>query len=506
MALTINTQPDDFFCNSALFNVTTSLTEGASFQNLRIKAELYYDGVIIATKVLRKGVSDFDFSEILRSLCQPYRPDLDSSLYYDLPGDPAGANLITSWSSAIYPFDAFTASGANITAMTESGSAFAQAQSNTFSITAGKYYVLRVPAQTIDSGTPVNITFDQDPTVITHHKKTVGRDSVSIYLFCSTRTSATARLFLTNASGNNTDYSDMDIELFELPSEPRMGALFGVEFTEQYENASDVTTEGGSAASRQFYFFDLEGTIDDYICDSSTKRLLVNYPEDPAGQDALYFFNHNAGNDWAEVQINFLSYLPNLQGDYYTYTGFRSIGGSGGSGTGASDSKNYFGYGAFILNKNNTDINSAINEIYVTLANYDTSVAASAYHFIRRVNKPVCPEMIRLEWTNRQGGIAQFTFSGGIEEIRKVERTSYRNSSNKNRTARTLKFTEKRLETDYQVKEILALVSEIIESKTVYKYDTVDGVETRTEVFVVSDSMRVQRDKDQLVGEITIEE
>lgn len=67
MAIVVNTVPAAI-SNSASFNVTTSLTEGAGYVNLRIRAEVTSGGVIVATSEKPKGLPDFNFFDILKSL------------------------------------------------------------------------------------------------------------------------------------------------------------------------------------------------------------------------------------------------------------------------------------------------------------------------------------------------------------------------------------------------------------------------------------------------------
>ena len=69
MALTISTHPEDQITNAPDFTVTTSLTEGASYQNLRIRATIYIGGESEAVAVLEqpKNLDDWDFLDLLRS-------------------------------------------------------------------------------------------------------------------------------------------------------------------------------------------------------------------------------------------------------------------------------------------------------------------------------------------------------------------------------------------------------------------------------------------------------
>jgi hypothetical protein len=67
MAITINTYPATM-SNSGAYNVTTDLVEDSTHVNLRIRTDLYVASVIVATAEKPKGIPDFDFYDILRSL------------------------------------------------------------------------------------------------------------------------------------------------------------------------------------------------------------------------------------------------------------------------------------------------------------------------------------------------------------------------------------------------------------------------------------------------------
>lgn len=67
MALTIVSYPNNID-NSGVFNVTTDLVEDATHVNLRVRAEIYHEGIVKAVVEKPKGLADFDFSDILKSL------------------------------------------------------------------------------------------------------------------------------------------------------------------------------------------------------------------------------------------------------------------------------------------------------------------------------------------------------------------------------------------------------------------------------------------------------
>ena len=86
MSLTLNTYPDNIDC-SAAFNITTSLSADADHVNLRVRADITVSAVVVATVEKPKGLADFDFFDILKSLVPGLSFARDSGSYYVASGD-----------------------------------------------------------------------------------------------------------------------------------------------------------------------------------------------------------------------------------------------------------------------------------------------------------------------------------------------------------------------------------------------------------------------------------
>src|SRR5437763_958180 len=67
MSLTVSSHPYNID-NSAAFTVDTDLIEDSTHVNLRIRAEIYQAGEIRAVLDKPKGLTNFDFADILKSL------------------------------------------------------------------------------------------------------------------------------------------------------------------------------------------------------------------------------------------------------------------------------------------------------------------------------------------------------------------------------------------------------------------------------------------------------
>jgi hypothetical protein len=85
MALTLNSSPAAI-SNSGAYNVTTSLTEDATHVNLRVRADITVDAVVVATVEKPKGLADFNFFNILKSLVPGISFARDSGDLYKVSG------------------------------------------------------------------------------------------------------------------------------------------------------------------------------------------------------------------------------------------------------------------------------------------------------------------------------------------------------------------------------------------------------------------------------------
>jgi hypothetical protein len=153
MALTINTHPDEVITNAPEFDVSTSLTEGASYQNLRIRATIYIGGESEAQAVLEqpKGMDDWDFFEVLKAFCGKCNEAVGGTAGYTKP--TFGSELLTGWTNVLSGFETFTTSGREITSAIDSNASGGLAGSNDLgAISVGEIYVVAIGTDYVDSG------------------------------------------------------------------------------------------------------------------------------------------------------------------------------------------------------------------------------------------------------------------------------------------------------------------------------------------------------------------
>ncbi|TSA56910.1 hypothetical protein D4R42_02625 [bacterium] len=85
MSLTLNIYPENID-NSGLFNIVTSLSEDADHVNLRVRADITVSAVVVATSEKPKGLSDFDFFDILKANVTGLSIARDSGDLYKVSG------------------------------------------------------------------------------------------------------------------------------------------------------------------------------------------------------------------------------------------------------------------------------------------------------------------------------------------------------------------------------------------------------------------------------------
>jgi hypothetical protein len=99
MSLNISTYPAKTVVNAPEFKVTTSLVEGASYNNLRVRATVYLGGKDAPVAVLEqpKGLTDWDFSDLLKTFIGRMNVAVGGS---DLHVQPTlSAELLTGWTA-----------------------------------------------------------------------------------------------------------------------------------------------------------------------------------------------------------------------------------------------------------------------------------------------------------------------------------------------------------------------------------------------------------------------
>jgi hypothetical protein len=225
--------------NNALFSVITSLAEDSTHVNLRVRADLYHEGIIKAVIEKPKGLADFDFADILKSLT----PGL---LFARDSGDivktgTIGSELITAWTDKDTTFGTLTTSVNVINSAICTTSSIAQ--SNTVAMAPGELYLFYASDfATVGANTPrvyLSAGGALEEVMLTNK---------SILLMPTT--SASLRVYLGNQA--NMQFSGT-FHLYKITTNrTTIGsplAPYFVNFTEVYEDAAGVTQSGATQKS-----------------------------------------------------------------------------------------------------------------------------------------------------------------------------------------------------------------------------------------------------------------
>jgi hypothetical protein len=453
MAVTIVSTPNQFD-NEAAWAVSSSLSEDASHVNLRVEANLYKEGVLLAKKVMPKGYTNYDFRNILNDQIKYKLPSLtDASGNTLIYSQTVGSNLLSSWGNdGGTPFGTLTTAGANITSLIGSSSGVIKAcNSNTLTLTKGRLYVLILNG-TVVSGTPAALSI----------KTLAGSQIASVplsatpfpkkYYFMMVGTTATCQLRLELAMGVALNLANITCDL-RLLSLTDWFVPYWMTFQEKYEDASGVTQSGtilNDGLTRFCCYFESNvATFSDYILSGPGKKFLF-LPDTPAalisGGSLILDSNIPVGSGYTgytrPVYFNIIKTPPSgMKSSNYIF------------GVCQEEYNFIFNlskYSDVLAYVSATQVLGGIISTPMFALHIDESlVAATNYMAIRclrynegsdlseeiffRALTPVYNDMINLFWKNQAGGFTSMQFVSNIEKGRQTEREYYKDSNNKNR-------------------------------------------------------------------------
>lgn len=228
--------------NSAEYVAATNQAEDSTHKNVRVRAEIYVGGVKVAVTEQPKALTAFNFNELLRRYITPLRYRGNS--YYS----PPATSVLTGWTADPGgSFSTFTTSGKNITAAVTTTAGYAK--SDVIAMAAGELYALVVHTQTQNSGDLYARLHD-------------GTNAFDAILIPTGDVYNTNRVywFMAPAAGNYTiqvgstgvadwegEYDVMKMTALDTYGRPLVH--YWVNFTEYWEDGSDVTTAGTSSKS-----------------------------------------------------------------------------------------------------------------------------------------------------------------------------------------------------------------------------------------------------------------
>lgn len=293
MSLTIGSTPEEVITNTPEFTVTTSLTEGASYQNLRIRATIYIGGQTEAVAVLEqpKGLDDWDFFALLKSLTAKCDVAVGGAVHHAQPN--MGTEKLTGWTDLLSTFETFTTSGRQITSAIDTNASGGVALGNDMgAMSPGDIVIVGIENNWADIGAQAstlslagNVGLDIQSQAL-YSGLSGGRLRANrIYPLMVIEDLTTSYVTISTSAGSNCNFGGTVTghKISDFRNNP--GVYFMVKFEEIYENSSDVTTTGDTEWSGTILFLPVsvrpgENFETDYLFDFSGHKLLSRGEED----------------------------------------------------------------------------------------------------------------------------------------------------------------------------------------------------------------------------------
>ncbi len=316
MALTINTHPNEVITNAPKFNVTSTLNESASIQNLRVRAKVYIRGYDDPQMQFEqaKGLDDWDLYEALRKFVHKRDNSVPNSSVRITSF--VSSELLSSWTQYDGFMTTFNTSGRQIISAITGGATRDWAQSNDLGTAArGDVFVVGVENNYTDTGTvKAELSYGDDPSTVIHKQQYAGLNYGElipnhIYFFMAIGNDASPHINIGNPSpGLNFSGTFTVHKITDTKDDP--GVFFWVCFEEVYENALGITTVSDTEYADCMLFVPVKvrpgESFSDYlnITAGAEKKFLTR------AEDGDVVYKHNAG---MELRAMFLTVCPWLR-------------------------------------------------------------------------------------------------------------------------------------------------------------------------------------------------
>ena len=494
MSLTISSTPSRID-NSGAWTVATSLTEDASHVNLRVRAEIYHEGIIKGTVERPAGILSFDFSDLLKSLVPGISFARDSGAYSKTEG--IGADLITSWASYSGTWDTFVAGGNNITLATKAAAASVMAGTNDITMTVGKIYVVITDFVNGFVNTGVNLpgiylsTSDHAGEIL---ETDLGGAGTTKSVILIPTTTAARKILIGNANGQLDFIGQFHCYELDASAGSPLAPYF-VKFTEVYEDSSGVTHTGTPITSGVFRFVPAPG---DSIAFSNYVML-----EGGFGSSTYRFASKTLRNNIAKVwtATPYEYWLVFFTPWSYVELVYSK---NGGAINHATHFNVYNGWGAILLNDGEllNGVTSSL-AVYLTVSYAGVSTRPISETITIYPDSSQVSERVVLEFDGLAGGKEYLAFDGITEIGYTTERTYYKDSSKVRRPISLTGVNRQRLETLFKDMANADYLKSLLTSQTVKKLEA--SYATPTNVTVISESVKTNEGRDMFTNTIDIE-
>jgi len=474
MALTVNSSPYKID-NSGVYNITTSLVEDSTHVNLRIRASIYTDGIVRAMVEKPKGVSDFNFADILKSLSPTL--NFNRGTGETVQTGSVGANLITDWAVNSGTYVGFSHLVNVISAA--HGTVLSTLETNAITVAPGELYLFYSPDY-VCTGTPISAAFQTGevmdgfeankgilimPTVAGSYKIVIG--------------------YVTNQNFSGTFY------LFKITTNRSTigGGLlpYLIKFYEVYEDASGVTQTGSPITTNVMRFVSAKG--DDITF--QTYNL----------QGSLYRFSNKT------IRNNITKFYTYIPKEYWIvfYTEYCDIelyySVDGGAYNHTIHPICYEGWGVIILNVGGL-MAGAVTSMAFYMKERSASAATISETVTIYIDSVKIEEREVIEYDGITGGKEYLPFEG-LKDQQFTTVRSYRTGANKNRMPLSFQGTNRqKLETRFKDINNTEYLKSLLISEDVKKLEPLNALPT--DVIVITDTVKISG-SDLFTNQIDIE-
>jgi hypothetical protein len=481
MALTLNTYPNRID-SSGTFNVTTDKAEDSTHVNLRIRADIYHEGIIKAIVEKPKGIPDFDFSDILKSLT----PGL---LFARDSGDivktgSIGSNLITSWGAYIGTCDILTTTGSLITRAEKTGTDATFIKTNDIAVLPGELYLVYCTGfVSSGSNSPYMI---HEATVCSHAYQYTFENNKGYLIM------PTAAGMLTVGLGHYSGAFDFTGQFYcykittnRLTTGNSLAPYF-VLFTEVYENSSGVTTTDATAKTTVLRYVPARG-------DGTAFTEFVMH------DNACLFANRTLKNN----TVKFFTVVPN---EYWLsfFTEFVELelfySKDGGAYDHATHPVCYEGWGAVILN-----IGELLASVTTSLAIYFKNITGTVISstIIIYPDTSQIDERVVLEFDGLVGGKEYLAFEG-IKDLEFTTIRNYYSGNKKNKKVLSLNgICTQKIETRFKDIANAEYLKSLLIAEDVKKLEA--SYATPTSVTITTDNVVINKGIELFTNQLTME-
>jgi hypothetical protein len=494
MAITVNTYPQNID-NKALFNVTTSLVEDSTHVNLRVRADIYYDGIIRASVEKPKGLADFDLGHILRSFTPGLQFPKDS-------GDivkcgTAGANLITDLTGT---YTTFTNTGPIVNSAI-AVSARSGNSTPTIALEAGSTYLFYIKnyVNNLGGGTDPVFTFVdwglnplcpeliQLPWTPTVNNKScllmcVADGNVAVAFTNYAASNWSGELYLHKITTDVTTYG-----------KPLTNYL--VVFTEYWETALGITTAGASSlgdfSCKVLRYVYAPGSVAVYPYSSFERYVLSDnskrFANETIKNNAVKWYSYNP----LEYSLCFFTEYVELELFYSK---------DGGAYAHSTHPVCYEGWGAVILN-----VGEILSTCATSLAIYFKEIAGTTISEVITlyVDNSCIDERVVLEYDGPLGGKEYLAFEGIKECIFSTIRNFYTASKKNKKLTSANGINQQKLESRFKDMAYAQYLKGLMVSDLVKKLEL--SYAEPTEVTILTDSVVIDKGTEYFTNRLDIE-